>query len=57
MASAEEAARQRGARSITLHVFETNERARALYARKGFITEWLRCIKPLGENEDNPERP
>jgi ribosomal protein S18 acetylase RimI-like enzyme len=52
MASAEDAAREEGARSMTLHVFETNERARALYARKGYVAEWIRCIKPL--REGNP---
>lgn len=47
MKNAEDAARERGARSMTLNVFETNERARALYARKGYTEELIRCIKPL----------
>ena len=44
---AEGVARQRGARSITLHVFDTNSRALALYERKGYVREWVRCFKPL----------
>ena len=40
-------ARNEGAKTITLHVFETNERARKLYERKGYSTEWLRYIKFL----------
>ena len=47
LASAEDAASEEGARSMSLHVFETNERARELYARKGYVADWIRCIKPL----------
>lgn len=47
LASAEDAAKKEGARSMSLHVFETNERARELYARKGYVADWIRCIKPL----------
>lgn len=51
IARAEQCARAEGARSMSLHVFETNERARELYSRKGYVTEWIRCIKLLDENE------
>jgi len=40
-------ARQRGAQSITLHVFANNTKARALYERHGFEGELIRCIKHL----------
>jgi ribosomal protein S18 acetylase RimI-like enzyme len=39
--------RARGARSVTLHVFAGNTRARALYERSGFDGELLRYIKWL----------
>ncbi|MEM1248385.1 MAG: GNAT family N-acetyltransferase [Acidobacteriota bacterium] len=44
---AHEQAAARGALSITLHVFEGNERARRLYARNGYEEEMIRCIRPL----------
>ena len=40
-------ARDEGARSMTLHVFDNNRRARQLYQRKGYATEVLRCVKWL----------
>jgi len=40
-------AKLRGAKSVTLHVFANNTRARALYERKGFEGELIRCIKHL----------
>ncbi len=40
-------AKDRGAKSITLHVFANNTKARALYERKGFEGELIRCIKHL----------
>lgn len=40
-------ARDEGAASITLHVFDTNLRARQLYQRKGYAPELRRCIKWL----------
>lgn len=40
-------AKLRGATSVTLHVFANNTRARALYERKGFDGELIRCIKHL----------
>ncbi|MEZ4455767.1 MAG: GNAT family N-acetyltransferase [Gemmatimonadales bacterium] len=47
MAAVEAGVRSRGARTLTLHVFRTNERARALYARLGFDCELLRYLKQL----------
>lgn len=47
VAAAESGARQRGALSLTLHVFATNERARRLYERLGFDGELIRYIKHL----------
>jgi len=40
-------AKLRGAKSVTLHVFANNTKARALYERKGFEGELIRCIKHL----------
>lgn len=45
IAAAEVEARARGAQSMTLHVFNTNERAAALYRRRGYEFEVQRCIK------------
>ncbi|HEU5097832.1 MAG TPA: GNAT family N-acetyltransferase [Roseiflexaceae bacterium] len=45
--SIEQAVRQRGARSITLHVFAGNTRARAVYDRLGYAGELIRYIKHL----------
>jgi ribosomal protein S18 acetylase RimI-like enzyme len=47
MAHAEEWARQRGHRSITLSVFEGNRRAQKLYERVGYVNEMRRYTKPL----------
>ena len=44
----EQAVREQGARSITLHVFVTNTRARAVYERLGYSGELIRYIKHLG---------
>ncbi len=41
----EQAAKSKGAGSMTLHVFATNTRARSLYQRSGYDEELLRCIK------------
>ena len=43
----EQAVRARGAESITLHVFRSNTRARAVYERLGFTEELIRAIKYL----------
>lgn len=40
-------ARRRGAATMSLNVFATNERARALYARLGFHEELIRAVRPL----------
>ncbi len=48
VAVSEAAAAARGARSMTLHVFRLNRRARALYERLGYDEELLRCSKALG---------
>ena len=45
--AAEAAARERGALSMSLHVFSTNERARKVYERAGYDEELVRCIKPF----------
>jgi len=47
MDEVEKLARQRGAKSVTLHVFANNTKARGLYERKGFDSELIRCIKHL----------
>lgn len=47
IASAERIAVNGGAKSMTLHVFTTNERAISLYERRGYYAEWVRYIKPL----------
>jgi ribosomal protein S18 acetylase RimI-like enzyme len=43
----EQAVRAHGAQSITLHVFSSNTRARAVYQRLGFTEELIRAIKYL----------
>ncbi len=43
----EQEAKARGAQSITLHVFGSNEKARALYASHGYTEELIRARKPL----------
>lgn len=43
--AAEQAVRERGALSMTLHVFASNTRARAVYERLGFEGELIRYIK------------
>jgi ribosomal protein S18 acetylase RimI-like enzyme len=46
--AAERNAIAHGARSMTLHVIATNDRARGFYERCGYYGELLRYIKPLG---------
>ena len=41
----EEAARERGATSLSLHVFSNNHRARGLYRANGFDEELIRATK------------
>jgi ribosomal protein S18 acetylase RimI-like enzyme len=43
----EQAVQEQGARSVTLHVFATNTRARAVYERLGYNGELIRYIKHL----------
>src|SRR3954454_2944747 len=43
----EQAVREQGARSVTLHVFAANTRARAVYERLGYSGELIRYIKHL----------
>ena len=47
--TAEDAARKRGAQTITLHVFSTNARARRFYERAGYDGELIRYIKPIAD--------
>jgi GNAT superfamily N-acetyltransferase len=49
MAAAEEWARSRGFRFLSLDVFAMNQRARAFYARSGFAEQNLRLVKVLRE--------
>ena len=49
VAEAERSARDRGARTMTLHVFGTNTRARGIYEQLGYDGELLRYIKELVE--------
>ena len=42
---AQSQAQQRGAKSLSLHVFSNNHRARALYQQDGFDSELIRAIK------------
>ena len=47
--TAESWARSRGHRRLTLHVFERNVRARAVYDHRGYQAESLKYVKLLGE--------
>lgn len=40
-------AKNRGAQSLTLHVFSNNKRARKLYEKNGFNSEIIRCYKDI----------
>ncbi|HTT68532.1 MAG TPA: GNAT family N-acetyltransferase [Gemmatimonadales bacterium] len=48
MGAAEEWARGRGYRLLSLHVFDANARARAFYGRLGYGADIVKLIKPLG---------
>ena len=45
--AAEEDANAHGAKTITLHVFANNKRARRFYERSGYDGELMRYIKPI----------
>jgi ribosomal protein S18 acetylase RimI-like enzyme len=47
MSAAEEWARGRGYRLLSLDVFADNKRAIELYERRGFRSETFRMVKPL----------
>jgi ribosomal protein S18 acetylase RimI-like enzyme len=47
MATAESWCGERGYRMLSLHVFDANRGARALYERTGFAVDLLRYVKPL----------
>ena len=49
--AAEDWARRQGFRLIALDVFANNQRARAFYARHGYLEDSLRLTKPLAEKE------
>ncbi|MFQ5547665.1 MAG: GNAT family N-acetyltransferase [Woeseia sp.] len=48
LSAAEEAARDRGAQTMTLNVISTNSRARRFYERSGYDGELIRYIKRIG---------
>ena len=47
LATAEKEAKERGAKSMTLHVWENNTVARSIYEKNGYDSELLRYIKWL----------
>jgi GNAT superfamily N-acetyltransferase len=47
MSAAEDWARSRGYRLLSLDVFADNRRAVEFYERRGFVSETLRMVKPL----------
>lgn len=47
LGAAEDNCKLHGAKSLTLHVISTNERARSFYERSGYFGEMLRYIKRL----------
>ena len=47
MRETESIALSKGAKSISLHVFSNNSRARSLYERHGYNDELIRYFKPL----------
>jgi len=48
LSTAEQSAREQGARSMTLHVFSTNKRAMKFYERNDYFGELIRYIKDIG---------
>lgn len=49
LAAAENEAKSQGAKTMTLHVFASNTRARGFYEQSGYDGELLRYIKELAE--------
>ena len=49
LAAAENEAKSQGAKTMTLHVFSSNTRARVFYEQSGYDGELLRYIKELAE--------
>lgn len=47
LSTAEQSAREQGARSMTLHVFSTNKRATEFYERNDYFGELIRYIKDI----------
>jgi ribosomal protein S18 acetylase RimI-like enzyme len=47
MQKAEEWAREKNARWVTLHVFAENTHAQAVYEKVGYQKEWIRYLKQL----------
>ena len=44
---ADEWAKQKNARWITLNVFDGNDRARTVYEKAGYKAEWIKYLKPI----------
>jgi ribosomal protein S18 acetylase RimI-like enzyme len=47
LAKGDEWARERGARWITLNVFESNKHAQRVYEKAGYQKEWIKYLKEL----------
>jgi GNAT superfamily N-acetyltransferase len=56
MAGVEDWARAHGATGLLLHVFATNDTARAAYHRFGFQEDMVKMVKPLGQDVAEPKR-
>jgi len=54
--AAEKEARAKGAKSMTLHVFAVNARARGLYEKSGYDGELMRYTKPIDQQREKPTR-
>jgi len=49
LVAAERWAEEAGYPWLTLHVFEGNDRARRLYEKVGYVVEWTRMLKRVGQ--------
>src|SRR5258706_5129709 len=47
MAKADDWAKEKKARWITLNAFEDNKHAKAVYEKSGYRKEWIKYLKPL----------